>query len=163
MTINRYIIDASSLIRINRENPQDIFEKVWKRLEHLGKEGRLISPKEVLDEITGKDDKLSRWAKKKRKIFKETTQKQVEYVQEILDKYPSIINVRNKYSADPWVVALALELERRPQKTLQDMKNIVVTEEKRRGNRICIPLICDDLSIESTDILTIFRQEGWKF
>ena len=163
MTSNVYVMDASSLIRINRENPRDIFEKVWKSLEQLVKEGGLISPKEVLDEIMGKDDGLSKWAKKQRKIFKNPTQRQVGYVQEILDEYPSIIDVKRRYSADPWVIALALERERTPQKTLHQMKNIVVTEEKRRGERVRIPLICDNLSIETMDVLTMFRQEGWKF
>ena len=64
MTSNVYVMDASSLIRINRENPRDIFEKVWKRLEQLVKGGGLISPKEVLDEIMGKDDGQVRRRKK---------------------------------------------------------------------------------------------------
>ena len=48
---NYYIIDASSLIELERNNPIDIFPSVWKSLENLIKQGYLISHKEVYKEI----------------------------------------------------------------------------------------------------------------
>jgi hypothetical protein len=50
-----------------------------------------------------------------------------------------------------------------PQTTLVEIKRIVVTEEKIRGNKIKIPFVCNDFGIEAIDILDMFRVEGWKF
>jgi protein associated with RNAse G/E len=122
---------------------------------------RLVSPKEVLNEINQNDDQLTKWAKKQKKMFKEPTEKQIQIVQEILRDYPSLIDIEKRFDADPWVIALAIELL--SQKTLFKIKRIVVSEEKLRGNQVKIPFICSQKSIESIDIVTLFRTEGWKF
>ncbi|MCK4670026.1 MAG: DUF4411 family protein [Nanoarchaeota archaeon] len=163
MTSNCYIIDSSSLVRLNRNNPLDIFPTIWEHLEKLVKINRLVSPKEVLNEISQNDDQLSKWAKKQKKMFKDPTEKQIEMVKNILDKFPSLIDVDRKYDADPWVIALAVEISSNPQKTLFSVKRLVVTEEIIRGNKVRIPLVCEDHSIETIDIITMFRTEGWKF
>ena len=98
-----------------------------------------------------------------KKMFIEPTIKQINYVKDILKEYPAIIDIDRKYDADPWVIALALELSTDPQKTLYVIKKIVVTEEKKRGSRVRIPLICEDHSIKAIDIITMFRIEEWKF
>jgi len=49
------------------------------------------------------------------------------------------------------------------QKTLIQIKRIVVTEEKLRGNKENIPFISNEMSIEAIDDITMFRTEGWKF
>ncbi|MBU1199229.1 MAG: DUF4411 family protein [Nanoarchaeota archaeon] len=49
------------------------------------------------------------------------------------------------------------------QKTLVQIKRIVVTEEKTRGNRENIPFVSNEMSIEAIDVITLFRTEGWKF
>ena len=163
MTLNCYIIDSSSLVKLNRNNPLDVFPSIWKNLEKLASNNRLLAPKEVLNEIKENDDQLSKWAMKQKKMFIEPTIKQINYVKDILKKYPAIIDIDRKYDADPWVIALALELSADPQKTLYVIKKIVVTEEKKRGSRVRIPLICEDHSIEAIDIITMFRIEEWKF
>jgi len=163
MTLNYYIIDTSSLIKLNRDNPLDVFPSIWKNLSTLVKDDRLIAPKEVLNEIKQNDDQLCTWAKKQKNMFKEPTGQQIQYVKEILKKYPAIVDVHSKYCADPWVIALAMEMIHKKQKTLISIKRIVVTEEKIRGNKVKIPLICKDKSIESIDIISMFRIEGWKF
>jgi rRNA maturation endonuclease Nob1 len=163
MTSNCYIIDTSSLVKLNRENPLDVYPSVWKKLEGLITAGRLIAPKEVLNEISQNDDQLTKWVKKHRKMFKEPTQKQIEIVQQILKDHPSLIDVDRKFDADPWVIALAIEMATSTQKTLFKIKRIVVTEEKLRGNRENMPFISAKLSIEAIDLITMFRTEGWKF
>jgi len=96
-------------------------------------------------------------------MFKEPTQKQITIVQEILKDYPALIDVERKYDADPWVVALAIEMSLNQQTTLVTIKRIVVTEEKLRGNQIKIPFVCNQKSIEAIDVIELFRTEGWKF
>ncbi|MGM5484332.1 MAG: DUF4411 family protein [Nanobdellota archaeon] len=128
MTSNCYIIDTSSLVKLNRNNPLDVFPTIWKKLEQLIKDNRLIAPKEVLLEISQNDDQLSKWTKKQRKMFKDPTPKQIEIVKNILDKFPSLIDVERKYDADPWVIALASEIANSQQKTLFKIKRLIVTE-----------------------------------
>ena len=163
MTRTVYIIDTSSLIKLNKHNPMDIYPTLWKKMDSLIKSGRLYSPKEVLEEINRFDDALAKWAKKHNEMFIEPTEAQINIVKELLKKYPSLIKIGKRYAADPWVIALAIEMIHDPQKTLVKVKRVVVTEEKIRGNKIRIPYVCEDYTIEAIDILDMFRIEGWKF
>ena len=163
MTENCYIIDTSSLVELNKHNPMDVYQSVWNQIEQLIKNGRLFAPKEIFHEISQIDDQLKEWSKTQDKLFVEPSQKQNKLVKEILQKYPSLIDIDRQYDADPWVIALTLELATSPQKTLMKIKGIVVSEEKIRGNRVRILFICNDYDIESLDIIGMFREEGWKF
>ena len=163
MTELVYIIDTSSLIEMNKHNPMDIYETPWKNMDNLVKTGRLYAPKEVLDEIKRFDDDLAEWAKKHPQMFKEPTREQIGIVKEVLKKYPSLIKKGKRFAADPWVIALAIELIRNSQTTLVKVKRIVVTEEKIRGNKVRIPFVCEDYTVEAIDVLDMFRLENWKF
>ncbi|MBL7160777.1 MAG: DUF4411 family protein [Candidatus Aenigmarchaeota archaeon] len=162
MKNNCYIMDTSSLVKLNRENPIDVFPTVWKKLNDLVNNDRLIAPKEVSNEIQQNDDQLCKWVNKNKKMFKDITKRQIEIVKEILKKYPAIIKTDRKYDADPWVIALAIETSTDPQKTLFNIKRVVVSEEKLIGNKIKIPFICNDYDIESINVIDMFREEGWK-
>ena len=129
MTSNHYIIDSCSLMELNRHNPLDVFPSVWEKIEDLINNDLLVAPKEVLNEINEGDDKLANWAKKQNKLFKDPTNKQIDIVREILNEFPSLVKENRKYDADPWVIALAVELATSTQKTLISIKRIVVTEE----------------------------------
>ena len=163
MTSNNYIIDSSSLIELNRHNPIDVFPSVWKNMESLIGKGTLVAPKEVLNEITEKDDQLAKWAKEQTGFFLDPTEKQIEILKDILKSYPSMVREDRKYDADPWVIALAKEMTTNTQQTLIQIKRIVVTEEKLRGEKIRIPFVCQKYNIDSIDIIEMFRIEGWKF
>ncbi len=163
MTSNHYIIDSCSLMELNRHNPLDVFPSVWEKIEDLINKDLLVAPKEVLNEINEGDDKLANWAKKQNKLFKDPTNKQIDIVREILNKFPSLVKENRKYDADPWVIALAVELATSTQKTLISIKRIVVTEEKIRGNKVKIPFVCQKYEIESIDIIDMFRKESWTF
>ncbi|MBU2100687.1 DUF4411 family protein [Candidatus Micrarchaeota archaeon] len=163
MTETCYVIDTSSLVKLNRENPLDVYPGVWNKLEELVNTDRLIAPIEVLREISNNDDQLTKWAKKQKKMFREPTVEQMKIVKEILKDYPALIDVERKFDADSWVIALAIELSRNPQKKIVNIKRIVVTEEKLRGEKVKIPFVCQKYSIEAIDIITVFRTERWKF
>lgn len=164
MTRLVYIIDTSSLIELNKHNPMDIYKTPWQKMDGLAKNSRLYAPREVLDEIKRFDDALAEWAKKHPNMFKDPTKEQIEIVKEILKKYPSLIKKGKQFAADPWVIALAIEMISSPQKTLDiKVKRIVVTEEKIRGNKVRIPFVCQDYTVEAIDILDMFRLEAWEF
>jgi len=163
MTEILYIIDTSSLIDLNKSNPMDLYLSPWQKMEGLIKLRRLIAPKEVYYEISQIDDELFEWAKSQRRMFIEPTVNQIEITKEVLSKYPSLIKLDRKFDADPWVIALAIEMNWDEQATLFEVKRIVVTEEKLRGNKIKIPYVCQDFAIEAIGIFDMFRSEGWRF
>jgi rRNA maturation endonuclease Nob1 len=119
MTSNCYIIDTSSLIELNKNNPMDVYPGVWAKIEQLINSNRLVAPKEVFNEIEQTDDSLSAWSKTQSKMFIEPTKRQIKIVKDILDIYPSLIKIDRRYDADPWVIALARDLIDNPQQTLQ--------------------------------------------
>lgn len=164
--IDYYVIDSSSLIELNRKYPIDIFPNLWKKVEELISKGLLISPEEVRKELLVLDDSLKVWVSKQKKLFKPLTLKQIEIVKEILKKHPSLAEVEKEIpAADPFVIALAIDLENDSQKTLIPVVKgkIIVTEERLRGNRIRIPYVCKDYNISCLNIIEMCRAEGWKF
>ena len=163
MTSNHYIMDTSSLVELNRHNPIDVFPSVWNNLESLSKKGLLVAPAEVLSEVKERDDELASWAKRNNRIFRPPTKKQIEILKDVLKNYPALVKEDRKYDADAWVVALAVEMATGSQQTLIQIKRVVVTEERLRGDKIRIPYVCQKYGIESISIIEMFRIEGWKF
>ena len=87
-------------------------------------------------------------------------------VRQILEKYPSLAKSDNETAAaDPFVIALAVEMGSTTQQTLLHTAKgrIIVTEEKLRGNKVKIPFVCKDYDIECINIIEMCRVEGWKF
>jgi hypothetical protein len=161
-----YVIDSSSLIELNLRYPIDVFPNLWKKVEELINKGFLISPEEVRKEVLTLDDSLKAWVSKQKRLFKPLTAKQIEIVREIERNYPSLAEVEKETpAADPFVIALAIELEDDPQKTLTPTikGRIIVTEERLRGNRIRIPFVCKNYNIDCINIIEMCRAEGWKF
>lgn len=162
-----YIIDTSSLIVIKPEIfPPDIYVNMWMDIENLVKNGRLISHKYVLEELRkygGKEDEILKWAEKHKNIFKDVTQQQSQLVQQILGKFPPLIDTNGSVEADPFIIALALEEER--QKGLFSSINIkkIVAEEKLKGNKIRIPFVAQEFGVTCINIFDMFREEGWKW
>jgi hypothetical protein len=156
-------MDTSSLVELNRHNPIDVFPSVWNNLESLSKKGFLVAPAEVLSEVKERDDELASWAKRNNSIFKPPTKKQIEILKDILKNYPALVKEDRKYDADAWVIALAVEMATTPQQTIIQIKRIVVTEEKLRGEKVRIPLVCQKYRIDAIGIIEMFRIEGWKF
>jgi hypothetical protein len=165
-SINYYVIDSCSLIELNRKYPIDIFPPVWQKIESLIESGFLVSPKEVLKEIERGDDHLKEWSKKQTKLFKDLTPRQIQIVQELLAKYPKWLNEDSMVPiADPFVIALAIEMEADAQKTLIETikKRIVVSEERISGKKTKVPYVCQEYGIECIFLIEMFRKEGWVF
>ncbi len=160
-----YIIDTSSLIEL-RKFPNDVFPSLWKHIETLIAKGFMISHREVLKELSYQDDALKKWAQKQKVFFKDLDVDQLKIVKEILQKYPSLAKSDSETpSADPFVIALAIELKQDPQMTLipSARKRVVVSEERLHGNRIRIPFVCKEYGIECITMIEMCRNEGWKF
>jgi len=155
-----YCVDTSSLIEMRACYPRDIFPTLWRNIEGLCREGRIIAPIEVKKEIEEGDDELIRWLNRKdiRKIFIEPNETQMKIVADILKNYSFLAKPEKPGpNADPWLIALAIE-----QNNLLFNKCIVVTEEsKEKPNRI--PAVCRNYNIECIRLIELFRREEWKF
>lgn len=163
MPINIYIIDTSALIDL-KPYPSDVFKTLWTNIERLIKRARLISPKQVLDELSKKDDVLFKWAKRNRTMFKDLTQNQIVKVKEIVNKFPTLIDVNKEIQdADPFVISLALITESQQKIILIEEKKIVITQEVYKENKINIPQVCKFYDIEYLNIIELFRRENWTF
>jgi len=160
-----YCTDASSFIEMKESYPKDIFPKLWEKIEKLCKEGRLIAPLEVKEEIEQGDDDLKRWIRSKniKKIFIKPDKSQVNLVTEILKLHGFLAKPgKPGPNADPWLIALAKAKSNEAHANLFPNKYIVVTEEsKTRTERI--PAVCKNYNIECINLIELFRREGWKF
>ena len=158
----KYVIDTSSLIRL-KEYPQDIFP-IRSDLAKFVKDGRLVSPKAVLDELKPQDDEIYNWAKNQTKLFEGVKGKQAEWLKEIMNKYREWVNVNSgKNLADPYVVVLAISHKTLSKNTLSQKEVVVVTEESQDLKKLRLPKVCNDYSIRSMDLHDLFRNEGWTF
>jgi len=161
-----YIIDTSSIIDLFRLYPRDIFAELWKNIDNLIAEKRLISHKYVFKELKKRSDNAFEWARERRKIFKRITKRQLEIIREVVSRYPLLVHVGEEIDADPWLIALALEKEKQQQRLTQPAVKVIrilTTEEKYKPNKINIPYVCQEYKIEYTNLIGMIRKEGWKW
>lgn len=64
-----YVFDSNTLINIFRYYYPKNFPSLWKHFDHLISTGKIISTREVFNEVTQIDDRLKEWAKDNRHIF----------------------------------------------------------------------------------------------
>lgn len=174
--MNIYCIDTSSLIELKGKYPETIFPTLWRKIEELIQEKRLIAPIEVKKEIEKGDDKLKNWvrSKKRNKMFIKPDSFQVEKVKEILSRFAFLSKPEkpDELSADPWLIALAAKkneeedaknlLFQREGNYIYKKNYIVVTEEsKRKLERI--PAVCNEFGIECINLLEMLEKEKWEF
>lgn len=83
--------------------PPATFPGVWDRIEEALKDGRIIAPREVFNELTAMDDDVSAWAKPMKAFFVDPSEPVQRRAGVIESMFPP--GIRN--SADPWVIAEA--------------------------------------------------------
>jgi hypothetical protein len=160
-----YIIDASSLISLERGRPVKRNVRIWQTLHELIHNDRLISPEEVFDEIRAGSDALVVWAKqrkKEKKLFRRTTRSVLGQARQIIAKFPDFVEIdRPTSQADPFVVALACDEQRRD---LLAPPCVVVTEEKFTfTGKPRIPHVCGHFGMPYLTLHQVFVREGWSF
>lgn len=163
MTPNHYIIDTSSFIDLQKRNPLDLYPSVWGRLISLNVSNLLHIPIAVYEETKDKDDTLAQWMKENKQLFIYESEKQIQIVSSILVKYFPSVKVDKEHEADPWLIALALEIQGEPQRRLFNEETIIVSEEVLKGNKVKIPFLCQEYNLKCIAIFDMFRLEGWKF
>ena len=150
-----YCVDTSSLIAAWQERyPIENFPKFWDRMDALIKDGRLISPIEVFNEIKKRSDELHGWLKsRKEDMFRELDDDVQIEVTNVLKQFPRLVaDKKLRTSADPFVIALA-----------RITGHQLVTEEKPTGSlsRPNIPDVFAQLSLSTIGILQVIQREKW--
>lgn len=137
----------------------DNFPSLWKDIENLIREDRLIMSEFVFAEAM-QDKFLDNWCtnkKLKSKLELKIDDLDQMAVRDILAEYPGILKVKKgKSLSDPWVIAVAKRY----------FENVViVTEEKLTGNlqHPRIPDVCKDSNIECVTISGMIQKEGWEY
>ena len=100
-----FVFDTSAYINAWRDHyPPETFPSVWALIERAFGDQRVISPREVYNELTRKDDEVSDWAKERVGGFVEPS---ADAQREAGAIYGTLPNPGERDSADPWVVAEA--------------------------------------------------------
>ncbi len=160
MSSSLYCIDTSVLIEAHqRLAPMDVYPSFWARFEELVRNGRAISPDEVLHEIKKKDDAVHTWCKNLNgtcdTFFCPLEEAVQDFASEVLGQFPKLVDERQgKGQADPFVIALA-----------RVRRATVVTQERKTGSvdRPKIPDACDHYKIPWLPLVDLMRAEGWRF
>lgn len=155
-----YIFDNSSLSRLKHFFP-DIFVTIWNGLDELVQQNRLISTKEVWNELErGSSERLfvNEWLKTRKRIFTTPSAAELQFVADIfqIKHFQTLIGEKQQLKgtpvADPFVIACA------------KIKNgVVVSEEQFKPNAAKIPNVCKYFNIECLNLEAFMKQQNWSF
>ncbi|WP_407283257.1 DUF4411 family protein [Methanolobus sp. WCC1] len=163
-----YVIDTSSLIDMGRNYPMSIFPSFWRKFEELIHHHRIAAPDIVLSELERQDDELTDWAKIHSQILFRDSSDMYLRVIDILSEFPKLIDPNDDHEqADPFLIAMALEITDGPQKSLFDCPEVVIVTQERyngkRSKKTKIPQVCTHYNIPCIQLLDLITNEGWEF
>jgi Domain of unknown function (DUF4411) len=154
-----YVFDSNSLIDLFKHYYPGRFPTLWDNFDALVSRGRLVSVREVFNEIGSSEDPLGIWAKEQKNIlFLESTVEELKFVVEIfqVQHFQAMIRkkerLKGKPVADPFVIARA-----------KILGACVVTQEKNTDNAAKIPNACDHFGIPCTNLEGFMEKENWTF
>ena len=153
-----YVFDSNALIDLFKNFYLNRFPSLWERFDQVVKESKIISVREVYNEIKGRGDRLSQWAKEKQNLFQESSPEEFAFVVEIfkVPHFQSLVRkkerLQGKPVADPFVIAKAKVL-----------KGCVITQESKKPNAAHIPNVCEYFSIDCLNLEGFMEREDWTF
>ncbi len=151
-----YVIDTSSLIHWFVETyPPRLLPKLPERILELAKEGRLIAPLVVRDEIRAGDD-LHTWIGANPDLFFEEDEALQQEVKRLMaDHHNPARPEKGIGGADPFVIATA-SVRGKPWL-------VVCNEHPGSDQNRKIPYVCKASGIECIDFQAMMTREGWTF
>ena len=153
-----YVFDSSPLIDLFRHFYPQRFPSLWANFKTLVSAKKIISVREVFNEVKGHEDRLAEWAKIHRDFFLQPASDELGFVSEIfkVTHFQTLIKKKERLQgnpvADPFVIAKAKALE-----------GCVVTQEKLKDNAAKIPNVCEHFNIPCIDLEGFMEKENWKF
>lgn len=154
-----YVFDSSPLSTLFRNYYRSRFPSLWEKFDAIVDEGRLLSTREVHNQIDdGPLETLREWADAHGEIFTTPTAEEGIVVAHIFEVHHFQQNIEQKkllkggYNADPFIVAKAAVIE-----------GTVVTMEQYAPNSARIPNICQHFDIRCLSLEDFMEAEGWEF
>ena len=155
----KYVFDSDSLINLFRHYYPERFPTLWEKFNALVSGGKLISVREVFNEIGSSEDSLGTWAKEQKNIlFLKSTVEELEFVAKIfqVQHFQAMIRkqerLKGKPVADPFVIARA-----------KISGACVVTQEKITENAAKTPNVCVHFEIPCINLEGFMEKENWTF
>ncbi|MBT9141517.1 MAG: hypothetical protein DDT30_02109 [Dehalococcoidia bacterium] len=154
-----YVFDSSSLIDLFKYYYPNRFPSLWENFDALVLERRIISVREVRNELEGHGDSLSVWVKDHHEFFPAPTTDELNFVAKIfkVTHFQALVKekewLQGKPVADPFVIANAWALE----------EGCVVTQEVKRPNAAKIPNVCEHFGIPCLNLEAFMENEKWRF
>lgn len=162
-----FCVDTSALIRLHRFYPKSVIPDIWTELDKMFIAGKIISHEYVYQEIVPdpkKMDELGKWVEKKEKHFKPITQCQLDYIGDVLAKFPKLIDPNNERNqADPWLIAMMREFKEQEESGLfpNETDYFLVSEESTQSDTK-IPAACKQYGIQHLTLFEFFQKMKWK-
>jgi hypothetical protein len=172
-----YLLDTNIFIEPYRTFYSfDYGTAFWDFLKYQAENGQIFSVDKVYTELSRIEDQLFDWVERNLKplgFFHSTKDKNVlknyqEIIQWAEGKRGTFIDeaieeFKKEDNADPWLVAYAMHY--RDTKRIFKKEIVIVTQEKldrNRKNKIPIPIVCEEFSVECCDLYTMLRELGFK-
>lgn len=153
-----YVFDSSPLVDLFRYFYPQRFPSLWASFDKLVSAQKIISVREVYNELKDYEDRLANWVKSHRSSFPKPSNDELNFVVEIfkITHFQMLIRkkerLQGKPVADPFVIAKAKVYE-----------GCVVTQEKFKKNAAQIPNVCDHFNVPCIDLEGFMENENWKF
>lgn len=163
-----YVFDTSSIRSLQHFYPR-VFKSIWDGLDDLVSQQRLISTREVFNELERQavSAEVLKWAKNNKSLFTTPSAAELQFVATIfqIKHFQALIGVQQRLKgtpvADPFVIACA-----------KINKGTVVTEEgwlrpskslTPKPNAAKIPNVCTHFKVPCIDLEEFMQQQGWEF
>lgn len=155
----QYVFDTGPLIDIFNHYYPARFPSLWEKFDQLIAEQRLVSVREVYNEISDREDSLAKWAKEQKdRLFLPPSVEEFQFVADIfkIQHFQAMIRkkerLQGKPVADPFVIARA-----------KIYNGQVVTTERYKENAAQVPNVCKHFSIPCVNLEDFMQQESWTF
>lgn len=159
MMHSHYVFDCNSFNVLSNYYP-DHFPSFWAKFEQAIASGRVLSCKEVLNELgrLGRTEWIREWAENSKGLFEPPTPDEGAFVARIfsVEHFRQLVGKKqllNGYPvADPFIIASA-----------GVRRGCVVTEEEHKPKSAKIPNVCEHFKVHCTNVQGFLTQNGWKF
>lgn len=148
-----FIIDANSLMLLKRHYSTNVFVSLWSNICQFIDNGKLISLKEVQNELTKEDKEF--WTKihnKNDNFFIDPQDKETDCLSQlegfkVYDEEWS----EGESMSDPLLICFGLA------------NNYIVLTEENQRSEMRIPYVCRELGVECLNLSQFFEYNEWKF
>lgn len=156
-----WVIDTSSVIAV-RELRKDVQREAYRKLSDLAERGTLLFPLQVLDELKriadpSRPDPPLKWATEN-KAKATCTPIPFEIVREVLAEVDDLLDYEKPTpdeEADPYVLALAVELQQKGHRVT------VITEDRRdRPGKTSLATACGVFHVPSLPVRMFLKRQG---